>query len=165
MELLTGSTPGRQLRLRSGVMVVGKSGDAHVRLRESGVSRAHAQLEVGSDGAVTLTDLGSTNGTFVDGERISKSQLRAGARIQFGPDAKARLLYLEVDQATAASVLSARQLELARLVAEGKSNPEIAKALGISVRTVTSHLDHIYTRLNIRNRAALTRWVMDRGVE
>src|SRR5690349_2792089 len=39
--------------------------------------------------------------------------------------------------------LSARQLEVSRLVAEGKTNAAIAENLGISTRTVTSHLDHI----------------------
>ena len=51
--------------------------------------------------------------------------------------------------------LTARQREVAELVAQGLSNAEIAQALFISVRTVESHLDHIYTRLGIRSRVAL----------
>ena len=60
--------------------------------------------------------------------------------------------------------LSARQLEVSRLVAEGKTNAVIAEHLGISTRTVTSHLDHIYARLEINSRAALTRWIVERGL-
>ena len=60
--------------------------------------------------------------------------------------------------------ISARQLEVSRLVAPGLPNAGIAERLGISVRTVTSHLDHIYGRLGISSRAALTRWIVERGL-
>jgi DNA-binding CsgD family transcriptional regulator len=60
--------------------------------------------------------------------------------------------------------LSARQLEVSRLVAEGLTNAAIGEQLGISTRTVTSHLDHIYARLEINSRAALTRWIVERGL-
>lgn len=60
--------------------------------------------------------------------------------------------------------ISARQLEVSRLVATGMTNAAIAEALGISPRTVTSHLDHIYGRLEINSRAALTRWIVERGL-
>jgi class 3 adenylate cyclase/DNA-binding NarL/FixJ family response regulator len=55
--------------------------------------------------------------------------------------------------------LSQRELEVALLVADGLTNAEIAERLTVSVRTVTSHLDHIYTRLGINSRAALARYV------
>jgi len=60
--------------------------------------------------------------------------------------------------------ISARQLEVSRLVANGLTNAQIAESLGISPRTVTSHLDHIYGRLGIGSRAALTRWIVERGL-
>ena len=53
------------------------------------------------------------------------------------------------------SALTRRELEIARLVAEGRSNAQIAAELFVSVRTVTSHLDHAYTKLGIGSRAAL----------
>jgi class 3 adenylate cyclase/DNA-binding CsgD family transcriptional regulator len=55
--------------------------------------------------------------------------------------------------------LSRRELEVALLVADGLTNAEIADRLTVSVRTVTSHLDHIYTRLGINSRVALARHV------
>ncbi|HEY1970928.1 MAG TPA: AAA family ATPase [Pseudonocardia sp.] len=59
--------------------------------------------------------------------------------------------------------LTARELEIATLVAEGLTNQEIAARLVVSVRTVTSHLEHIYQRLGIGSRTVLARWVTDRG--
>ena len=50
-------------------------------------------------------------------------------------------------------------MEVARLVAEGLANAEIAERLVLSVRTIESHLDHAYSRLGISGRAALARWV------
>jgi DNA-binding CsgD family transcriptional regulator len=60
--------------------------------------------------------------------------------------------------------LSARQLEVGRLVARGLTNAAIAEQLGISTRTVTTHLDHIYSRLGIGSRSVLTRWLRERGL-
>lgn len=60
--------------------------------------------------------------------------------------------------------LSSRELEVARLVASGLSNAEVATALFISPRTVTTHLDRIYGRLGLNSRVALTRYLVDSGL-
>jgi DNA-binding NarL/FixJ family response regulator len=60
--------------------------------------------------------------------------------------------------------LSVRELEVARAVASGLSNAEVAAALFISPRTVTTHLDRIYARLGLGSRAALTRYLADEGL-
>lgn len=52
-------------------------------------------------------------------------------------------------------LLTPRELAVAELVAGGLANEAIARALHLSVRTVTSHLDHIYSRLGIHSRASL----------
>jgi pSer/pThr/pTyr-binding forkhead associated (FHA) protein len=52
-------------------------------LRDSRASRRHARL-VARDGVLVLTDLASTNGTRVNGHRISEVVLGAGDRIQIG---------------------------------------------------------------------------------
>ncbi|HEX9550424.1 MAG TPA: helix-turn-helix transcriptional regulator, partial [Candidatus Limnocylindrales bacterium] len=53
--------------------------------------------------------------------------------------------------------LSASELRVASLVAEGRTNREIAAALFLSERTVAGHLSHIYAKLGIRSRTELAR--------
>ncbi|MBI2780878.1 MAG: AAA family ATPase [Chloroflexi bacterium] len=61
--------------------------------------------------------------------------------------------------------LSQRELEVARLVAEGLTNGQIAARLVISPRTVGTHLDRMYERLGLASRAALARYVTEQGAE
>ena len=60
--------------------------------------------------------------------------------------------------------LSARELEVARLVASGLSSADVATRLFISPRTVTTHLERIYARLDLSSRVALTRYMADSGL-
>ena len=55
--------------------------------------------------------------------------------------------------------LSARELELARLVVDRKTNPEIAAALFLSQKTVESHLRNIFRKLDVGSRVELARAV------
>jgi DNA-binding CsgD family transcriptional regulator len=65
-------------------------------------------------------------------------------------------------QRRGANVLSAREAQVARLVALGLSNAEVAERLFISPRTVTTHLEKIYRRLGLAGRTALARYVLER---
>jgi two-component system nitrate/nitrite response regulator NarL len=60
--------------------------------------------------------------------------------------------------------LSRRELEVARLGAEGLTAAEIAAQLIISPKTVTTHMRRIYERLGVHNRAGLTRALADAGL-
>jgi non-specific serine/threonine protein kinase len=62
-----------------------------------------------------------------------------------------------------ASALSARELEVASLVATGMSNKEIAARLIIAERTVDSHVNHILTRLGFSSRVQLAAWHTERA--
>jgi DNA-binding CsgD family transcriptional regulator len=61
-------------------------------------------------------------------------------------------------------VFSPRERQVALRIAQGCTNAEAAKLLFISTRTVTTHLERIYQKLNVTSRAALTRYVMENGL-
>ncbi len=63
-----------------------------------------------------------------------------------------------------ATPFSPRELEIVQLVAEDLTNAEIAERLIISPRTVTTHLDRVYTRLGINSRTALVRYAIEAGL-
>jgi hypothetical protein len=77
------SGDGRTYPLQMGSTVIGRGDQATLRLPDVGISRRHARLDF--DGAqVVLTDLGSTNGTMVNGQRVSAVALNPGDMIQLG---------------------------------------------------------------------------------
>jgi predicted ATPase/DNA-binding CsgD family transcriptional regulator len=57
--------------------------------------------------------------------------------------------------------LSARELEVARLVADGLSNPAIAAALFVSVATVKTHVSHILSKLGLESRVQVAGWIAE----
>ena len=87
-------------------------------------------------------DLASRCGARVTADRAREEMLAAGARPRrervYGVDA-----------------LTASERRVARMAAEGMTNPEIAQALFVTVRTVTTHLGHVYQKLNITGRDQL----------
>jgi DNA-binding CsgD family transcriptional regulator len=60
--------------------------------------------------------------------------------------------------------LTAREAEVLRLVAAGKSNPEIAATLFLSTKTVARHLSNIFTKLNVPSRTAAAAYAFDHGL-
>ena len=60
--------------------------------------------------------------------------------------------------------LSAREVEVLRLVAQGRSNPEIAAALVISVHTVVRHANHIFAKLGVQNRTEAAAYAHRHGL-
>jgi DNA-binding NarL/FixJ family response regulator len=65
---------------------------------------------------------------------------------------------------TPTGLLTARESEIAKLVAEGHSSAEIAELLVISVKTVERHRANIYEKLRIRDRVELTRYAIREGL-
>ncbi|MBL4687263.1 MAG: response regulator [Nannocystaceae bacterium] len=65
-------------------IVIGRDPECTIHLRDSSVSRAHVRVHALADGSHELVDLRSSNGTRVNGERVTKARLRHGDRIGVG---------------------------------------------------------------------------------
>jgi pSer/pThr/pTyr-binding forkhead associated (FHA) protein len=130
---------------------------------DSKVSRLHAEMQV-REGQWVLVDLGSRNGTFVNGRRIRQHPLRDGDRLQLG---EVTFSFWSVDDPNATETseavkgnhpgLSRRERQVIGLVAEGLTDREISERLFISPSTVRSHLDRVSEKTGFRRRVDLIR--------
>ena len=83
LVILYPQTQFKQIPLTKGNTILGRGTDANIRLDDELVSRKHCELYF--DGRfVTVTDLGSTNGTFVDGSPVTTRRLESDNRLQIG---------------------------------------------------------------------------------
>jgi pSer/pThr/pTyr-binding forkhead associated (FHA) protein len=84
LRFISGKYQGGEFPLRlDREIIVGRSSDLDMVLVEDMVSRKHAKIST-AGGQVQIQDLGSTNGTFVNGEKIKKVRLKEGDRILIG---------------------------------------------------------------------------------
>ena len=74
---------GATFQLQLPDCVIGRGGSAAVRIHDASVSKAHARLFL-SAGVLFVADLGSTNGTYVNGKRVSQSAVVDGDLLQLG---------------------------------------------------------------------------------
>jgi hypothetical protein len=84
LRFISGKYQGGEYPLAdSGELVIGRSSDLDMVLIEDMVSRKHAKITL-APGQITISDLGSTNGTFVNGEKVKRTRLKEGDRILIG---------------------------------------------------------------------------------
>jgi hypothetical protein len=84
LRFISGKYQGGEYPLgEMGELVIGRSSDLDMVLIEDMVSRKHAKITL-APGQITISDLGSTNGTFVNGEKVKRSRLKEGDRILIG---------------------------------------------------------------------------------
>jgi hypothetical protein len=84
LKFISGKYQGGEFPLKTDKqIVIGRSSELDMVLVEDMVSRKHAKITVAS-GKITIEDLGSTNGTFVNGEKIKQARLKEGDRILIG---------------------------------------------------------------------------------
>ncbi|MFC7947747.1 FHA domain-containing protein [Streptomyces sp. NPDC057385] len=79
LHVVAGPDAGGVHLLHGGEVRVGRSADADVPLDDPDVSRLHCAVTLAADGRVTVADLGSTNGTVLDGTRVDGRPVRVGA--------------------------------------------------------------------------------------
>jgi two-component system cell cycle response regulator len=81
--VLAGEAIGRMFRIEQGETVIGRSGEATIRLEDDGVSRKHAKV-VQQGGELWIEDMKSANGTLVNGQTVDRRLLQDGDQIQMG---------------------------------------------------------------------------------
>jgi hypothetical protein len=86
-----GATAGARYALSDGTTTIGRHPDSDVFLDDVTVSRRHAEVTRSPEGLYLLRDVGSLNGTYLDGDRVDEVALREGAQIQVG---KFRLVFV-----------------------------------------------------------------------
>ena len=83
LEVISGPLLGRNIPLASEVTTIGSAPGSTVQLSDAGVSRKHAGIRK-AEGGFELADLGSTNGIYVNGERVARRKLVVGDVIRVG---------------------------------------------------------------------------------
>ncbi|MES2521430.1 MAG: response regulator [Gemmatimonadota bacterium] len=98
------------------------------------------------------------------GRRVVRERAAATAQVASAPTgapADHDVSLLTPEQIMSACGLTIRQAEVALLIAEGRSNPEIAERLGISRFTARNHAEHILARLQVESRWQVARALCD----
>jgi DNA-binding NarL/FixJ family response regulator len=119
------------------------------------VQRVHAALDAGASGYV-LKD--------ADSDEIAAA-IRAAARDEIHlVGSVARLVARSMATRHPADELTDREREVLRLVAEGRSNQEIANVLHISERTARTHVSHVIMKLGLVSRVQAALWAVRNGL-
>lgn len=85
LRTITEDIPERTFRVLTGsVKTIGRAAGADFIVDAALVSRVHCRVTVRGDGQLEIRDLGSTNGTFVNGARIEATTVTSGDKLQVG---------------------------------------------------------------------------------
>ena len=126
LRFISGKYQGGEFPIEEGrQIIIGRSSDLDMVLVEEMVSRRHAQIEM-RNGVITIQDMGSTNGTFVNGEKIQSAMLREGDRVLIGTS------ILKVVAVSAEAPSSKRDLEglAARRAAQRRGKDDAPRMTG-----------------------------------
>jgi DNA-binding CsgD family transcriptional regulator len=157
--------------LTPGKYVLGRSAECDLPINDETVSRRHAELVV-TKTLIQVADLSSRNGTFLDGNRITKGSI-CGGPIQFGqvrfllePREELPEESVPFDEETTDGDLShagpkqhhflrPTQLRVLAYLRQGLSEKELAVKLFISQSTAHHHVQKIYRAFDVHSRAEL----------
>jgi DNA-binding NarL/FixJ family response regulator len=133
------------------------AGRALDALRTQLVTGVHVFASGDRDAARTILDAARKGlnecGASADADRAAALLRQTGARSR----AKSRT--------TNVGPLTKRELEIARLVASGLKNSEVAATLFLAEKTVAAHLSNIYGKVEVRSRVQLTAWIRENDPE
>src|ERR1044072_1516920 len=95
--VLQGRDQGKRFELRGPSLTLGREAANPLHLADTEVSRRHAEIRKDEEG-YTLVDLNSSNGSFVNPDRVSERRLKNGDRVQLG---RTLLLFTDADERSA----------------------------------------------------------------
>ena len=170
------------LLLSTGTSILGRSSKCDLVVKHDTVSRRHAEIMV-TQNAFNVRDLESTNGIFIDNERVLTGAIRVGQQVKFGN--VAFLLTLAeggLDESNsgretahcampsardiAATNLSKAQRRVLALLLQGLPEKQVAGQLKISPTTVHNHIQAIYRAFKVHSRPELlARFLMKNDTE
>jgi pSer/pThr/pTyr-binding forkhead associated (FHA) protein len=128
LRFISGRYQGGEFPLAEGhQLIIGRDKKAHLTLVDERVSRSHAQMLAAGD-YVILQDLHSTNGTFVNGERIKKSLLKPGDQILIGTSI---MKLLKADEAAPATMQMSNAEAVARLETMAARHAQLSTSLNV----------------------------------
>ncbi|MBI5532582.1 MAG: GGDEF domain-containing protein [Deltaproteobacteria bacterium] len=96
LTMISGPETGKVFSLLAST-TLGRSIECAIRIDDGNVSRVHARI-TREPGCYVVEDLGSRNGTFVDGERVTRRELRDGDRVQLGASIQLRFALTADDE-------------------------------------------------------------------
>lgn len=154
--VMQGRDRGKRIELRGETLTLGREASNRIQLNDSEVSRRHAELRKTESGYL-LTDLHSSNGTFVNAERVEQRLLQSGDRLQLG-----RTLMIFTDSDDRSSQNLAHEVDIVGLQAtEGSrilksvSQDEGSRLLGAPNQLDSPWLARARSNLQIMYRTAL----------
>ncbi len=151
---------------------LGRSSSCSFVVTDLSVSRYHAEVTA-TELRILVKDLGSRNGTYVDGQRVQEAEVEPGQSVRFG-NAQFQVIchdqpeVIEQDNSElstyivpappappAVEQLSEAQKRVLDLLLQGRSEKEVACRLEISQHTVHNHVKEIYRRMEVNSRPEL----------
>jgi pSer/pThr/pTyr-binding forkhead associated (FHA) protein len=129
LKFISGKYQGGEFPLKTEKqIVIGRSSELDMVLVEDMVSRKHAKITV-QPGRITIEDLGSTNGTFVNGEKVKQAQLKEGDRILIGTSIL-KLVQQGADSEHVDETMARRKLEEAAAAQAARTSTKASSMTG-----------------------------------
>ena len=133
------------------------------RVREASALTVVGPFRPQHDQSVAVTVKGLGQAAF-DAEFDRGRGMTIDAGVAFATEGEQRLKPASEARSRPPAALTRRQLEIARLVADGLSNRQIAARLFLSERTVETHITNILNRLGLSSRIQLSRWMAETAI-
>jgi DNA-binding NarL/FixJ family response regulator len=114
--------------------------------------------------AISADTASDAAGTSPEGGASGAGRASGGGGVGAAPAAPASPAVAPTPPSPPPAGLTAREVDVLRLIAAGRSNPEIAKELFVSEATVKTHINHVFAKTGARDRAQAVRFAYEHGL-